>query len=148
MPLPEFDSFGDLPAGVHQATLDEVLARFGYADPQRQIVSARLLHIYNLARGTGKLLRFVIFGSYVTAKRAPNDVDIILIMRDDFTQQDCAAEAQSIFDHQRAQQEIGASVFAIRPSQILLETVDSFIAHWQIKRDRSRRGIVEVIGER
>jgi hypothetical protein len=29
MPIPEFDSEGDLPEGVHQATLVEVLERFG-----------------------------------------------------------------------------------------------------------------------
>src|SRR5206468_9439117 len=84
MPLPEFDSHGDLPIGVHRASLDEVLARFGHGTPQRQLVTARLLHVHELASGTGKLERFIIFGSYVTAKPDPNDVDIILVMRDDF----------------------------------------------------------------
>src|SRR5438309_9902816 len=81
MPLPELDSHGDLPIGVHQASLDEVIAYFGHGTPQPQLVTKRLLRIYDLARGTGKLERFVIFGSYVTAKPNPNDVDIILIMR-------------------------------------------------------------------
>jgi hypothetical protein len=84
MPLPPFDHRGDLPEGVHRAALDEVLARFGQDTPQRQLVTARLLRVYELARKTGKLERFIIFGSYVTAKPAPNDVDIVLIMKDDF----------------------------------------------------------------
>ena len=84
MPLPELDRYGDLPVSVHRASLDEVIARFGHGTPQRQLVTNRLLRIYDLARGTGKLERFVIFGSYVTAKPNPNDVDIMLIMRDDF----------------------------------------------------------------
>ena len=71
---------------------------------------------------------------------------IILIMHDDFTQQECTVEARPLFDHLRAQQEFGASVFAIRASQILLETVDSFVTHWQLTRDKGRRGIVEVVG--
>src|SRR5437016_914719 len=145
MPLPEFDSHGDLPIGVHRASLDEVRARFGHGTPQRRLVTARLLRVYELASGTGKLERFIIFGSYVTAKPNPNDVDIILVMRDDFRQQECSVEAEPLFDHLRAQKEFGASVFAIRRFQILLETVDSFVAHWQIKRDKSHRGIVEVI---
>ncbi len=144
MPLPEFDINGDLPVGVHLASFAEVLARFGQSTPQRELVTTRLRRVYELASGTGKLERFIIFGSYVTAKPDPNDVDIIMIMRDDFRQIECSVEAEPLFDHLRAQQEFGASVFAIRASQILLETVDSFIAHWQIKRDRSRRGIVEV----
>jgi len=50
-----------------------------------------------------------------------------------------------MFDHLRAQQELGASLFAIRPAFIFGETVDEFIAHWQVKRDLTRHGIVEVI---
>ncbi len=147
MSLPPFDSRGDLPAGVHQATLNEVLARFGHATPQRQIVTARLLRIYEIARQTGKLARFVIFGSYVTTKPDPNDVDIILMMRDDFREGDYSEDVLPVFNHLRVQRELGASVFWTRPGAVLLETVDEFIAHWQVKRDRSRRGIVEVVSE-
>jgi hypothetical protein len=30
MPLPAFNENGDLPEGVHKASLDEVIARFGH----------------------------------------------------------------------------------------------------------------------
>ena len=43
--------------------------------------------------------------------------------------------------------ELGASIFVIRPAFLFGETVDDFIAHWQITRDMSRRGIVEVVVE-
>jgi hypothetical protein len=49
MPLPAFDEQGDLPVGVHQATLDEVLTRFGHDTSQRQLVTAQLVRIYELA---------------------------------------------------------------------------------------------------
>jgi hypothetical protein len=145
MPLPVFDSRGDLPVGVHQATLTEVIVRFGHGTPQRELVTARLVRIYELARRTGKLLRFVIFGSYVTTKPEPNDVDIILIMRDDFREEDYTEDVLPVFDHVRAHDELGASVFWTRSGAVLLETVDEFIAHWQRTRDLTRRGIVEVI---
>jgi len=45
MPLPELDRYGDLPVGVHQASLDEVIARFGHGTPQRRLVAMRLLRI-------------------------------------------------------------------------------------------------------
>ncbi len=147
MPLPEFNDNGDLPEGVYQATLDEVLARFGHDTPQRQLVTARLARIYKIALSTGKLLRFVIFGSYVTAKPAPNDVDIILVMSDDFREADYTEDVLPVFNHLRAHDELGASVFWTRPCTVLLETVDEFIGYWQIKRDLTRRGIVEVILE-
>jgi predicted nucleotidyltransferase len=106
MPLPEFNHRGDLPEGVHRATRDEVIARFGHGAPQRQLVTGRLKRIYELARATGKLERFVIFGSYITAKAAPNDVDIILVMREGFDPADCNDQEAVVFDHLRTHVEV------------------------------------------
>ena len=106
------------------------------------------MRIYELARRTGKLERFIIFGSYVTTKPEPNDVDIILIMRDDFLLPECDEETSPVFYHRQAQAKLGASVFWTSPSGVLLESVDQFIAHWQIKRDHGRHGIVEITWEK
>jgi predicted nucleotidyltransferase len=144
MPLPPFNSEGELPEGVYHATLDEVFSQFGGSTPQRQAVTARLRRIYQLASTTGKLTRLVIFGSYVTAKPDPNDVDVILIMADDFRLHAYGAETRRLFDHMEAEEEFGASIFWIRPSLLILETLETFIAHWQITRDGTRWGIVEV----
>lgn len=144
MPLPQLNDAGKLPAGVHQATMDEVLAQFGSGSAQRQAVTARLRRIYDLARATRKLERLILFGSYITAKPDPNDVDIILVMRDDFDVQVCDEESRQLFDHPRAAEAFGASVFWIRPALLVLETLEEFIAHWQVTRDQTRRGIVEV----
>ena len=107
-------------------------------------MTARLRHIYHLARATRKLERLILFGSYITAKPDPNDVDIILVMRDDFDVHACNEESQKLFDHPRAAETFGASVFWIRPALLVLETLEEFIAHWQMTRDQTRRGIVEV----
>lgn len=40
--------------------------------------------MYALAKASGHLARFIVFGSFVTAKPAPNDVDIFLLMSDSF----------------------------------------------------------------
>jgi hypothetical protein len=71
---PEFDRNGDLPVGVHKATLPEVIQHFGSGTLQRQAVARRLERIYDLAHGTSQLARFVVFGSFVTNKPEPNDV--------------------------------------------------------------------------
>jgi len=144
MPLPDFDSVGDLPEGVYQATIDEMRARFGHGTPQRQAITARLLRIYHLAEATGKLDRVIIFGSYITTKPDPNDVDVVLIMSDDFEIHACDEVTRRLFDHTQAAEEFGASIFWLRPSMLFLETLEEFIEHWQIKRDLTRRGIVEV----
>ncbi len=144
MPLPDFNSEGDLPEGVHQATFDEIVSRFGVGTRQRQIVLARLTRVLEVAKATGKLERLVIFGSFITNKSHPNDVDIILIMHDDFRSNECEGVTAKLFNHLQATDEFGASVFWMRPSLLLFETIDEFIEHWQIKRDKTRRGIVEI----
>jgi hypothetical protein len=103
-----------------------------------------LRRIYTLAQATGSLERFILFGSYITDKPSPNDVDIVLIMRNDFQLGTCSEEAGKLFNHLQATQEFGASIFWVRPSMLVLETVEEFVAHWQIKRDHTQRGIVEV----
>jgi hypothetical protein len=90
------------------------------------------------------LERLIIFGSYITTKPNPKDVDIVLVFNDDFDLTACDEETRKLLEHQKAENEFGASIFWIRPSMLILETLDQFIAYWQIKRDNTLRGIVEV----
>lgn len=146
MQLPAFNNEGDLPEGLHRATLDEVCRRFGVSTQQRSRVYQRLVRIYRLASATGYLGRFIIFGSFVTSKADPNDVDILLIMRDDFSLRACFGEPRKLFYHDEAETEFGSSIFWIRPSMLVQDTLEEFIGYWQTKRDLGRRDIVEVIG--
>jgi len=56
MPWPAFNEFGDLPVGVYRATLAEVIAHFGHGTAQRIAITARLEHIYELARRVVQVL--------------------------------------------------------------------------------------------
>ena len=140
--LPEFNERGDLPAGIHAATLEVVLAHFA-ATPRRAVIARRLERIHTLARSTGHLARFIVFGSFITAKAEPNDVDIFLLMEDSFDVSKVSSEARLVFDHAAAQNLLGASVFWIRRAAALGGEAAT-IAHWQIKRDGGKRGIVEM----
>ena len=84
MLLPHFTESGDLPLGVHGSTLSEVLKRFGDISPKRKILARRLERIYRLASTTGKIARFIVFGSFITSKLEPNDVDVFILMDDSF----------------------------------------------------------------
>lgn len=144
MPLPDFNEFGDLPEGNHPATLAEVIARFGSGTPRRIAVTERLRRIYQLAVATGYLDRLVVFGSYVSDVSEPKDVDVILVMRNDFRSEECPAESAVLFDHARANDELRASIFWVRPDMLLGEPLEQFLVFWQVKRDGRRRGVVEI----
>jgi predicted nucleotidyltransferase len=130
-----------------KSDLDSVngnLKRFVGGTKQREIVTERLQRVYQLAKDTGKLQRLIIFGSYITVKPEPNDIDVVFIFDDDFDMMACDEETKMLLEHQLATDEFGASIFWMRPSLLFLETLDSFIKGWQAKRDGTRRGIVEV----
>ena len=141
--FPYFNASGDLPPGLHRASLAAVLEHFGGDTEQRRIVAQRLQRIHRLAMGTGALARFIVFGSFVTDKAAPNDVDIFLVMADSFDVATVTGETRHIFDHHAAHNLLGASVFWI-PRAACLGGEEAAVLDWQIKRDGARRGIVEV----
>jgi hypothetical protein len=146
VPLPPFAASGDLPPGFHRATLSEVLERFGSGSSQRTLVGLRLERIYNVAWATGHLARCVVFGSFVTAKSVPNDVDVFLLMEDTFDVTQLTGEARLLFDHTVAQTRFGASVFWLRRLAVL-DDEQTTLSRWQITREGHYRGIVEIIPE-
>ncbi len=144
--LPAFNEDGDLPPGVHRATLSHVLERFGQGSVQRCAVADRLIRIYQLATSTGLLARFVVFGSFVTAKDEPNDVDIVLLMEDTFDLASVTGEAALVFQHTEADAHFGASVFWAKRSGAIGRE-QAMIEYWQARREGGLRGIVEMVGE-
>jgi len=147
VPLPEFNETGDLPSGVHRASLADTVARFGTVSDRRKLVARRLERIHQIASQTGRLARFVVFGSFVTDKHEPNDVDVFMIMDDNFDMGSLVGEPRLLFaDHGTAQDHFGASVFWMR-RMAAIGGEQAAIEDWQVKRDGAERGIVEITAE-
>jgi hypothetical protein len=75
--LPEFDDEGNLPAGIHLATLEELVARFGHGSPEREAGTAELIEFVQWARQHG-FKRLLVDGSFVSEKVSPHDVDLVV----------------------------------------------------------------------
>jgi len=146
MSLPACNENGDLPPGIHESSLNELLNRFSTGSPMRIVLGLRLKRIYQIALDTGHLARFIIFGSFITEKADPNDVDVFMLMDDDFDLSKVTGETRFLFDHSLAQSYFGCSVFWVR-RLAALGGEDETIGYWQIKRDRTYRGIVEIMEE-
>ena len=143
MPLTAIIETGDLPQGVHRASLEEVLSQFGEGTVQRKLVGMRLRRVYELAIATRHVRRFIVFGLFVTSKPEPNDVDVFLIMDDAFDLSQVKGEATLVFDHPPAQAHFGASIFWLR-RLAALPSEEEAVQSWQRKRDGARRRIVEI----
>ncbi len=138
--LPPLDEKGDLPPGVHAAGWGEIEQRFGTLTQARVRAFAMLKRVHELARRTGSLRNFYVFGSFVSSTPEPRDVDVLLVMARDFRIEECASESQSVFFHLQAESRYGASVFWFREGP----PSNRFLRAWQVKRDGTLRGILEV----
>jgi hypothetical protein len=141
--LPELTDQGDLPAGVHLADWREFQARFCGSSARREWLSGRLQAVLDLAATGGKLRRVFIWGSFVTAKTTPKDLDILLIMDEDFEVDATSAPAQAVFDSVKAKLLFDADVFWAR-SSIGRELLDLWLETYQTSRGFRKRGIVEL----
>lgn len=88
----------------------------------------------------------MVFGSFVTDKPVPNDIDVFMVFDELFDASVCGSEVLLLLDHATADSHFGASVFWLRrPAAFGGE--QATIEFWQTKRDGSRRGIVEIVGD-
>ena len=137
--LPAFDETGNLPPGIYRASLEEILTRFCHGEVREHWGSV-LQDVLALARRTRYLEAVYIFGSFVTAKATPADLDLFLVMSGDFSSNLVEGRACLLFDRSRA-----AMVWGICIYWITARTDRApFLAAWQLRRDGGSRGIVEV----
>ena len=76
--IPPFDDFGNLPPGIHRATIEEVRDRFGDGSPEREAEMDELAAFANWAKAFG-IIRIIVNGSFVTGRLSPGDVDVIIL---------------------------------------------------------------------
>jgi hypothetical protein len=105
---------------------------------------AKLKLLHRLAGRTGKLVRFIIFGSFVSAAPEPRDVDVVLVMAADFKIEDAPRECRTLFSHSDADARYAASIFWVREGMLPEPLREQFFEAWQTKKDGTKRGIVEV----
>lgn len=141
--LPALNAQGDLPEGIHRASEDEVLTRFAATTARRPWLGERLRDLVAMGRATGKLKRVFLWGSFVSTKPLPNDLDVLLVLADDFSLDSVPVECRMLFDHARARIHSHAGVFWSRAS-IGADVLDLWL-DTQTGKDFRRRGIVEVI---
>jgi len=142
--LPDFNIDGNLPEGIHRATDDEVLTRFATNTARRQWLGERLRSLLAMARSTGKLERVFLWGSFVTEKPLPNDLDMLLVVADDFSLDSVPPQCTAVFHHALARIHFHADVFWTKPS-INIDILNLWLDTYQTGKDFKRRGIVEVI---
>jgi hypothetical protein len=139
--IPVFQPDGYLPAGLYLASEAEVTFRFGTSSRRRRRLILRLRRWIELARQV-RVRRFLVDGSFVTAKVEPNDIDAVVLIPADFEQQ--------IVDGIPAALELEQMLLTRRPEEMFaaedLEDWNEWVEFFSRTRDTDGRvkGLVEI----
>jgi hypothetical protein len=142
--LPGLNPEGELPVGVHTVTWPEFRDRFCGSSLKRAWLAGRLEALLELAESTGRLRRVFVWGSFMTAKVSPGDLDVLLIMDAAFEVDDIPEPCRAVFDSGRAKVLFQADVFWARES-IGEEMIGLWLETYQTSRSFRKRGIVELV---
>ncbi len=129
MAIPVFAAEGLLPPGVHDCMVAELKARFGtfQSSDRRPRLFDRLEAFIIAAQASGIVRRLVVDGSFVTAKAAPNDIDLIVVVAADHDlRADLPPPAYNVVSKKRVQKGFGFDIVAVREATTELEDAIGF----------------------
>jgi hypothetical protein len=139
--IPPFHADGYLPPGVHLASEADAVFRFGTTTKRRRRLALRLRRWLELAR-TVAARRFLVDGSFVTAKEEPADVDAIVLLPIDFQKQIDRGAAAAM--------ELEEMLLTRQPEELFAAEDDADWVDWfeffsrTREADGRRKGVVEI----
>ena len=139
--IPPFRLDGYLPEGVYRCSEAEVTFRFGSSSRRRRRLVLRLRRWIELGRQVGAK-RLLMDGSFATEKEEPHDIDTVILLPQDFTQQlerehEPALELEEMLLTRRPEE-----IFAAEDEADWEEWVDFFSRTREL--DGRRKGLVEI----
>jgi hypothetical protein len=144
MPIPVFDSEGYLPPGLYNAALREVIDRFGGGSEARERQAELLKQVVAAAENYITIKRILVWGSFVTSKAEPNDLDYSFVASVEHRRADIAERHRRFFTPAVARMHYGVDqgylVVMDYPLEKYIELLD-FLCH---TRKRRPYGVVEI----
>ena len=86
----------------------------------------------------------IVWGSFVSNKEFPQDIDLLIIMSDDFDVDANPPEVRRVFGYAQGRIAFNADIFWTK-SSIGEKVIDLWLETYQMTRDFESRGIVEVM---
>jgi hypothetical protein len=83
--VPEFNKYGNLPAGIYKSSLTCIKKRFGLNSKKRISLFKDFQNFLELITPfKTNIKRLILNGSFVTSKESPGDIDCIIIIENNF----------------------------------------------------------------
>ena len=139
--IPPFRADGYLPEGVYVCSEAEVVFRFGSSSRRRRQLVLRLRRWLELGRQVGAQ-RLLVDGSFVTAKEDPHDIDTVILLPQNFTQQLAQEYAPALELEEMLLTRRPEEIFAAEDEADWEEWVDFF--RQTREPDGRHKGLVEI----
>ena len=124
-------------------TLEEIRQQYGERSARRQFLFARLQTVLRLLSETGQLRRLYLFGSFTTAKPAPNDLDCMAVMTAGFTTASLSSPHCEVFQYDTCRLHYQTDVFWVTEA-VTQEHIDAMLDVFSRNREGAPQPIIEV----
>ena len=146
MPIPDLNDHGFLPSGIHDCSLEDIGARFGtFQSTDRRPRLYRQLQVFvEEARSTNLLVAIIVNGSFVTNKPDPGDIDLILVLPNDYdVSADLRPVEYSILSKRRVRRRYGFDILVARENA---HEYEQYVGYFQEVRGQPsvRKGILRI----
>ena len=125
------------------ASLEEIGKRFGRATPRRQFLFGRLQALVNHLLSTGSVRHLFLFGSFVSGKTSPNDIDLLVIMEASFTTTHISGRTLEVFQYDVCRIRYHADVFWVTEA-IGNDRITDLLDVFSRDRVKQQQPIIEV----
>ena len=137
--VPEFNKYGNLPAGIYESSLTCIEKRFGLNSKKRISLFKNFHNFLELITPfKTNIKRLILFGSFVTSKENPEDIDCILIIENGFR---FTSEIGDKIDCSKTL----FNIDLILHEEKNVYQLQSWINHFSKDKELKPKGLVEVI---
>jgi hypothetical protein len=125
------------------ASIDQIRARFGCGTPRRVFLFQQLQAVIHRLRITGNVKQIYLFGSFVTGKDYPNDIDLLVIMNAAFSTASLSGKDLDVFQHDVCRILFNADVFWVTDS-VGADRIEYLLDVFSRNREGQVQPIIEV----
>jgi Family of unknown function (DUF6932) len=144
--IPALNDYGYLPEGTYDCTVDEAAKRFGVfrSSDRRPRLWERFTEFIRQLKECGFVETVIVDGSFVTAKPAPSDVDLVLVVATSYDfSADLPPAHYSLLAQRRVRRRFGFDIVVVKDGSENLELAIAFFQ--QVKqRPGVKKGILRI----
>lgn len=125
------------------ASVEEIRTLFGLRTPRRQFLFQQLQTVIHRLRATKEVKQIYLFGSFVSGKESPNDIDLFVVMNGTFSTKNLSGKDLDVFQHDVCRILFHADVFWVTET-VGADRIEDLLDVFSRNREGHAQPIVEV----